>query len=151
MNKQKMMSKDMTARDCFGFSVSKGWMAISVLLVRNGNLIEKKAEMFPIQDEDQEEFYRYIAQLYDLKSNLLPKEVQITGGLGREIIDEYLQVEVVQPKRGQKKEMVELANKNAEIALKNKFEIIEKDEARTIGAIESLGVILNIETPIRIE
>src|SRR5699024_12176071 len=71
--------------------------------------------------------------------------------LDREIIDEYLPVEVVQPKRGQKKEMVELANKNAEIALKNKFEIIEKDDARTIGAIESLGVILNIETPIRIE
>ncbi|WP_017549057.1 excinuclease ABC subunit UvrC [Salinicoccus carnicancri] len=151
MNKQKMMSKDMTARDCFGFSVSKGWMAISVLLVRNGNLIEKKAEMFPVQDEIQEEFYRYIAQFYDLKSNLLPKEVHITEGLDREIIDEYLPVDVVQPKRGQKKEMVELANKNAEIALKNKFEIIEKDEARTIGAIESLGGILNIETPIRIE
>ena len=151
MNKQKMMSKDMTARDCFGFSVSKGWMAISVLLVRNGNLIEKKAEMFPIQDEVQEEFYRYIAQFYDLKSNLLPKEVHITEGLDRGIIDDYLPVDVVQPKRGQKKEMVELANKNAEIALKNKFEIIEKDEARTIGAIESLGGILNIETPIRIE
>lgn len=151
MNKQKMMTKDMTARDCFGFSVSKGWMAISVLLVRNGNLIEKKAEMFPIQDEVQEEFYRYIAQFYDLKSNLLPKEVHITKGLDREIIDDYLPVEVLQPKRGQKKEMVDLANKNAEIALKNKFEIIEKDEARTIGAIESLGDILNIETPIRIE
>ncbi|KKK35939.1 excinuclease ABC subunit C [Salinicoccus sediminis] len=151
MDKQKMMSKDMTARDCFGFSMSKGWMAISVLLVRNGNLIEKKAEMFPIQDDVQEEFYRYIAQFYDLKSNLLPKEVHITGGLDREIIDDYLPVDVVQPKRGQKKEMVELANKNAEIALKNKFEIIEKDEARTIGAIESLGGILNIETPIRIE
>ncbi len=151
MNKQKMMTKDMTSRDCFGFSVSKGWMAISVLLVRNGNLIEKKAEMFPIQDEVQEEFYRYIAQFYDLKSNLLPKEVHIAKGLDRGVINEYLPVDVVQPKRGQKKEMVELANKNAEIALKNKFEIIEKDEARTVGAIESLGDILNIETPIRIE
>lgn len=151
MNKQKMMTKDMTSRDCFGYSVSKGWMAISVLLVRNGNLIEKKAEMFPIQDDVQEEFYRYIAQFYDLKSNLLPKEVHITKGLDRVLIDEYLPVDVVQPQRGQKKEMVDLANKNAEIALENKFEIIEKDEARTIGAIESLGGILNIETPIRIE
>ncbi|WP_411841944.1 excinuclease ABC subunit UvrC [Salinicoccus sp. HZC-1] len=151
MDKQKMITKDMTSRDCFGFSVSKGWMAISVLLVRNGNLIEKKAEMFPIQDDVQEEFYRYIAQFYDLKSNLLPKEVHITKGLDRDIIDEYLPVNVVQPKRGQKKEMVDLANKNAEIALENKFEIIKKDEARTIRAIESLGDILNIETPIRIE
>lgn len=151
MNKQKMMTKDMTARDCFGYSVSKGWMAISVLLIRNGNLIEKKADMFPINDDVQEEFFRYIAQFYDLKSNLLPKEVHIAKGLDQKIIDEYLPVAVVQPKKGQKKEMVDLAIKNAEIALENKFEMIDKDEARTVKAIESLGEVLNIETPIRIE
>ncbi|MCG1009278.1 excinuclease ABC subunit UvrC [Salinicoccus sp. ID82-1] len=151
MNKQKMMTKDVTARDCFGFSVSKGWMAVSVLLIRNGNLIEKKADMFPINDDVQEEFFRYIAQFYDLKSNLLPKEVHIANGLNQEIIDEYLPVNVLQPKRGQKREMVDLATKNAEIALENKFEMIEKDEARTVGAIERLGEALNIETPVRIE
>lgn len=151
MNKQKMMTKDVTARDCFGFSVSKGWMAVSVLLIRNGNLIEKKADMFPINDDVQEEFFRYIAQFYDLKSNLLPKEVHIANGLDHEIIAQYLPVTVLQPKRGQKREMVDLATKNAEIAIENKFEMIEKDEARTIGAIESLGKALNIETPIRIE
>ncbi|GAB3060652.1 excinuclease ABC subunit UvrC [Salinicoccus sesuvii] len=151
MNKQKMMTKDVTARDCFGFSVSKGWMAVSVLLIRNGNLIEKKADMFPINDDVQEEFFRYIAQFYDLKSNLLPKEVHIANGLDQEIIDQYLPVTVLQPKRGQKREMVDLATKNAEIAIGNKFEMIEKDEARTIGAIERLGEALSIETPIRIE
>jgi len=107
--------------------------------------------MFPVQDEVQEEFYRYIAQFYDLESNLLPKEVHITKGLDRQVIDDYLPVDVIEPKRGQKKEMVDLANKNADIALKNKFEMIEKDEARTIQAIENLGDVLNIETPVRIE
>src|SRR5699024_10069964 len=146
-----MMSKDITARDCMGFSVYQGWMAITVLLVKNINLSVKRADVFRIEDTVKEEFDRCIGQFYEMKTNLLPKEVHIAGGMVREIIDEYLPVEVVEPKRGQKKEMGELAKKNAEIALKNKFEIIEKDEARTIGAIESLGVILNIETPIRSE
>lgn len=47
--------------------------------------------------------------------------------------------------------MVDLAVKNAQIALSNKFDIIERDESRTVKAIEELGDAMGIETPIRIE
>ncbi|SDL02401.1 excinuclease ABC subunit UvrC [Lacicoccus qingdaonensis] len=151
MMKQKMMTADMTSRDVFGYSVSKGWMSISVLLIRNGNLIEKKAELFPIQDDIEEEFYRYIVQFYDLKSSLLPKEVHIPKEFNKDIISEVIESKVFQPKRGAKKEMIELAVKNAKIAIDNKFDIIERDERRTVKAIEALGEALDIETPIRIE
>ncbi|HIV82661.1 MAG TPA: excinuclease ABC subunit UvrC [Candidatus Salinicoccus merdavium] len=151
MMKQKMMTADMTSRDVFGYSVSKGWMSISVLLIRNGNLIEKKAELFPIQDDIEEEFYRYIVQFYDLKSSLLPKEVHIPREFNKDIIGEVLESKLFQPQRGAKKEMVELAIKNAKIAIDNKFDIIERDERRTVKAIEALGEALDIETPIRIE
>lgn len=151
MMKQKMMTADMTSRDVFGYSVSKGWMSISVLLIRNGNLIEKKAELFPIQDDIEEEFYRYIVQFYDLKSSLLPKEVHIPNEFNKDIISEVVETKVLQPKRGAKKDMVELAIKNAKIAIDNKFDIIERDERRTVKAIEALGEALDIETPIRIE
>ena len=60
-------------------------------------------------------------------------------------------MKVLQPKRGQKKELVELANKNAKIALKEKFSLIERDEERTIKAVENLGEQLGIYTPHRIE
>lgn len=151
MMKQKMMSADMTSRDVFGYTVSKGWMSISVLLIRNGNLIEKKAELFPVQDDVEEEFYRYIVQFYDLKSNLLPKEVHLPKEFNKGIISGVIETKVLQPQRGAKKEMVELAVKNAKIAIDNKFDIIERDERRTIKAIEALGEALDIETPIRIE
>lgn len=151
MMKQKMMTADMTSRDVFGYSVSKGWMSISVLLIRNGNLIEKKADLFPIQDDIEEEFYRYIVQFYDLKSSLLPKEVHIPKEFNKDIITEVVESKVFQPQRGAKKEMVELAIKNAKIAIDNKFDIIERDERRTVKAIEALGEALDIETPIRIE
>ena len=151
MMKQKMMTADMTSRDVFGYSVSKGWMSVSVLLIRNGNLIEKKAELFPIQDDVEEEFYRYIVQFYDLKSSLLPKEVHIPKEFNKDIIAEVVESKVFQPQRGAKKEMVELAIKNAKIAIDNKFDIIDRDERRTVKAIEALGEALDIETPIRIE
>ena len=151
MMKQNMLTADMTARDCFGYAVDNGWMSVSVLFIRSGKLIEKKAEMFPMNDSAEEEFFRFIVQFYDLSSNLMPKEVHIPKEFNVELLDEALPSKVKAPSRGAKREMVELASKNASIAADNKFEMIARDEARTIKAIETLGDIMNIETPRRIE
>ena len=48
-------------------------------------------------------------------------------------------LEVEATKRGKKKDLVELANKNAKIALEEKFYLIERDEERTIKAVDRLG------------
>ena len=47
--------------------------------------------------------------------------------------------------------MIDLANHNAEVQLENKFELIARDESRTVKAIEELGERMGIQTPIRIE
>ena len=47
--------------------------------------------------------------------------------------------------------MIDLANHNAEVSLTNKFELIARDESRTVKAIEELGERMGIQTPIRIE
>ncbi len=67
------------------------------------------------------------------------------------IAEQVLNVKVLVPKRGSKKELVKLAEKNASIALKEKFALIERDEQRTIKAVENLGESLGIYTPHRIE
>lgn len=72
-------------------------------------------------------------------------------GTDTDILKELLEVEVHTPYRGKKKELVELASENAKIALKEKFSLIERDEERTILAVEKLGEELNIATPHRIE
>lgn len=151
MMKQNMLTSDMTSRDCFGYAIHKGWMAISVLLIRNGKLIEKKAEMFPINDDIEEEFNRFVLHFYDLNSNLIPKEVHIPREINKSILEEALPVKVHAPHRGSKKEMVDLAKKNAENAVESKFLLIARDEERTIKAVEAIGEALNIETPRRIE
>ncbi|QQD85278.1 excinuclease ABC subunit UvrC [Jeotgalicoccus sp. ATCC 8456] len=151
MLKQNVLTNDMTARDCFGYAVENGWMSVSVLFIRSGKLIEKKAEMFPLNDDIEEEFFRFIVHFYDVKSNLMPKEIHIPKNFNVELLNEALPVNVKAPQRGAKKEMVDLASKNANIAIGNKFEMIKRDEARTIHAIDTLGELMNIETPRRIE
>lgn len=151
MFKQKMMTSDMTTRDIFGFSVDKGWMCVQVFFIRQGNLIERKVQMIPLIDDAKSHFYNFIGQFYQLEENILPGEVHIPLGLDMDMVRSVVETKVIQPKKGRKKEMVDLAVKNAKIALTNKFDIIERDESRTIKAIEELGNVMGIETPIRIE
>lgn len=58
---------------------------------------------------------------------------------------------MTQPQRGEKKKLVDLAGKNAKISLNEKFELIQRKEERTIGAVDRLGQAMNIPKPIRIE
>lgn len=149
--KQKIMSSDNTIRDVFGYSVSKGWMCIQVFFIRQGNMIQRDATMIPLQQTEEEEFYTFIGQFYSLNQHILPKEVHVPKNLDKDIIHSVVDTKIVQPARGTKKEMVDLANHNAEVALENKFQLIAKDESRTVKAIEELGERMGIQTPIRIE
>lgn len=151
MEKQKMMNSDLVDRDVFGYAVDKGWMCVQVFFVRGGKLIERDVSYFPFYDEPEEEFLSFIGQFYEKAHNIKPKEIFVPDKVDTVILKELLQIPVLQPKRGQKKELVVLANKNAKIGLQEKFKLIERDEERTIKAIEKLGEKLNIETPYRIE
>lgn len=149
--KQKIMSTDNTIRDVFGYSVSKGWMCVQVFFIRQGNMIKRDATMIPIQQTEEEEFYTFIGQFYSLNQHILPKEVHVPKNLDKDIIKSVVDTKIVQPSRGSKKEMIDLANHNAEVQLENKFELIARDESRTVKAIEELGERMGIQTPIRIE
>ncbi|MTV20741.1 excinuclease ABC subunit UvrC [Staphylococcus delphini] len=149
--KQKIMSVDQTVRDVFGYHVDKGWMCVQVFFIRQGNLIEREATMFPLQQTPEEEFYTFIGQFYQLNQHFLPKEVHIPKQLDVEMVHSVVDTNIVTPQRGQKKQLVDMANKNARISLENKFEMIARDESRTVKAIEQLGDAMGIQTPIRIE
>ena len=144
------MSTDNTIRDVFGYNVSKGG-CVQVFFIRQGNMIKRDATMIPIQQSEEEEFYTFIGQFYSLNQHILPKEVHVPKNLDKEMIHSVVDTKIVQPSRGAKKEMVDLANHNAEVQLENKFELIARDESRTIKAIEELGERMGIQTPIRIE
>ncbi|KYD30831.1 hypothetical protein B4110_2784 [Parageobacillus toebii] len=151
MEKQKMTMNDFVDRDVFGYAYDKGWMCVQVFFIRQGKLIERDVSMFPMYQDPDEELLTFLGQFYTKANHFKPKEVILPADIDGELAEQLLEVKVVQPKKGKKKELVDLASKNAAIALKEKFYLIVRDEERTIKAVENLGKILGIPTPHRIE
>ncbi|MGG1216227.1 excinuclease ABC subunit UvrC [Priestia endophytica] len=151
MEKQKMMFNDFVNRDVFGYSYDKGWMCVQVFFIRQGKLIERDVSMFPFYGEPEEDFLTFLGQFYQQSNHVKPKEVLLPEHIDCEIVERLLEIKAHCPQKGKKKDLLNLANKNAKIALKEKFWLIERDEERTIKAIENLGERLNIATPNRIE
>ncbi|MFD2046258.1 excinuclease ABC subunit UvrC [Ornithinibacillus salinisoli] len=151
MEQQKMTLNDNVDRDVFGYSFDKGWMCIQVFFIRQGKLIERDVATFPFFDDPEDTFISYIGRFYLHQNHPKPKQIFVPIGIETELLKGLLDVDVHTPFRGRKKELVELAMENANVFLKEKFSIIERNEERTIVAVEKLGDALNIETPHRIE
>ena len=151
MEKQSMAMNDFTDRDIFGYAIDEGWMCVQVFFVRQGKLIERDVSIFPLYQEPEEELLTFIGQFYAKSDHLKPKEILLPAGMDSEIVQQLLDVYVYIPQRGKKKSLVDLAIKNASISLSEKFQLIERQEQRTIGACEELGNAMNIAMPLRIE
>ena len=149
--KQRVMAKDLQNRDVFGYYVDKGWMCVQVFFVRQGKLIERDVNLFPYYNDPDEDFLTYVGQFYQEKSHLVPNEVLIPQDIDEEAVKALADTKILKPQRGEKKQLVNLAIKNARVSLEQKFNLLEKSVEKTQGAIENLGHLLQIPTPVRIE
>ena len=149
--KQRVMAKDLQNRDVFGYYVDKGWMCVQVFFVRQGKLIERDVNLFPYYNDPDEDFLTYVGQFYQEKSHLVPNEILIPRDIDEEAVKALVDTKVLKPQRGEKKQLVNLAIKNARVSLEQKFNLLEKSVEKTQGAIENLGRLLQIPTPVRIE
>ena len=149
--KQRVMAKDLQNRDVFGYYVDKGWMCVQVFFVRQGKLIERDVNLFPYYNDPDEDFLTYVGQFYQEKSHLVPNEMLIPQDIDEEAVKALVDTKILKPQRGEKKQLVNLAIKNARVSLEQKFNLLEKSVEKTQGAIENLGQLLQIPTPVRIE
>ena len=149
--KQRVMAKDLQNRDVFGYYVDKGWMCVQVFFVRQGKLIERDVNLFPYYNDPDEDFLTYVGQFYQEKSHLIPNEILIPQDIDEEAVKALVDTKVLKPQRGEKKQLVNLAIKNARVSLEQKFNLLKKSMEKTQGAIENLGKLLQIPTPVRIE
>lgn len=151
MEKQTIVFTDQMDRDVFGYVADKGWMCVQVFFVRQGKLIEREVSVFPHYHQEEEDFLSFVAQFYH-ENALLPKEILLPLGTDYEIIRPLVPgVHIVTPRRGLKKSLVEMATKNARLALQEQFALMEKDEEKTIQGVQGLGEALGMKMPLRIE
>ncbi len=150
--KQKVELPDNINRDIFGYYVDKGYISFQVFFVRGGKLVEREVNIHPLYNDIKEELQEFISRFY-IKDNIKPKEIFIPQILEDDIdmLKSVLDIGVIVPKRGEKKKLVDMACNNAKISLEKKFELIERDEERTVGANKELEHLLNIKNLERIE
>ena len=149
--KQRVMNHDLQDRDVFGYAVDKGWMCVQVFFVRQGKLIQRDVNMFPYYNDADEDFLTYVGQFYKENDHLVPKEIFIPADIDLASVKALTKTKVIQPSRGEKKQLVNLATKNARVSLQQKFDLAEKSVEKTRGAITNLGQLMQIPTPHRIE
>lgn len=151
VEKQTIISRDRTPRDIFNYHEDRGWISIQVFFIRQATLIKRDAKMFPLYGPASEELSRFILQYYENPDNMKPKEILVPPGLEIKDLAEILQVPVRVPQRGEKKRLLDLAYKNSQIALNEKFRLEEMDEVKTVGASEELAAAMGLEKIERIE
>ena len=127
--RQKMASAGSDDIDIFGFHQDGGMVAVSAFHMRGGRVVNKK-EMFW---EDQERFngpafFGALLKQYYLDAPFIPVEIHVPETFeDQALLSERLsalkgrKVEVRTPRRGGKREMMELVSRNAKLVFDQRF------------------------------
>jgi len=158
--KQKMISSAMEDEDVIAFAQSEDKTCIQVFFIRGGKLIGR--EHFMISDtrnsETKEVLTGFVKQFYS-GTVFIPKDILLQEEIDEiKIIETWLtqrrgsRVYIKIPKKGEKKDLVDLAAQNALITLQHFSDKILKEEKMSKSAVEELKELLSLEhVPKRIE
>ncbi len=123
ITKQKVIYADDRSEDVINFAKDHTHIAIVVLIIRNGKLINK--EEFVLK-ADEDTFERFLEQYYSdvvslPKEIIIPCDIENADNIEKMIEKLYgFKVKVTVPKQGEKKQLLDMAKKNAEISLANR-------------------------------
>ena len=150
LEKQKVELDDNLDRDIIGYDSKNGYLSMQIIFVRGGKLLDQKQDLFPMIDTLEEEVMTYLSKFYD-KHPVRPNEVIVPSIVHTEVLGEAFSLKVITPVKGKKKKLLELANENAKNYLNEQLTLVERDDAKTMGAIHELEQLLQIDTISRIE
>lgn len=147
--KQNVQFGDYKDRDILGYFIDKGYISIQLFFMREGKLLYHDFNLEPVGEDFEEDLIRFLVTYYQTHPE--PYELLIPQDVDLKLLSEILSCHVLQPQRGDKKSLVEMASKNAKEALEKKFLLKEKTDEKTILPIIELGQKLGIDTPHTIE
>jgi excinuclease ABC subunit C len=147
LERQKVATTDFVDQDVLGLHREADRLLVYVLYVRQGRLSGGQAFPFSGQEFPEEELLSSFANLYYGEDAFLPEEVLLPLEVdGLEALEDALserrgaRVRVLVPKRGEKLELVRLAQKNAEQA----FQERKRSRDETQGILGRLKERLNL-------
>lgn len=144
VEKQKIISHDHTPRDLFNYYVDKGWISIQVFFIRQARLMKREKRIFPCINTPEEELASFILQFYNRKNNVLPREILVPQAVDRSTLAQILHVPLRTPQRGQKRDLLQMAQENAKLVLLEKFRLMELDNRQTVEAQKQIFYALDL-------
>lgn len=151
VEKQKIISNDNTPRDIIGYYMDKGWLSLQIFSIRQARLMKREKRLFPCVDTPEAEMTSFILQLYQQRNRIKPKELLVPASLDAAMLSDLLGIPVRTPVRGQKRSLLEMAQKNSRLVLEEKFRLLELDNRKTVGAMDELMDVLQLPHGHRIE
>lgn len=146
---QKVDALDGIDRDVFGMYEEDGSFCIQIFFVRQGKLIERKTEIFDIYTNGEDVFLNFLLQFYD--TNLKPKEILIPMISETASLSSALKTKIIIPQKGDKKKLLEMANRNAKHILKQQLFLQIKREEKESELVGKLEELLDVERARKIE
>ena len=151
VEKQKIISNDNTPRDVIGYYMDKGWLSLQIFSIRQARLMKREKRLFPCVDTPEAEMTSFILQLYQQRNRIKPKELLVPASLDAAMLSDLLGIPARTPVRGQKRSLLEMAQKNSRLVLEEKFRLLELDNRKTVGAMDELMDVLQLPHGHRIE
>ncbi|MCB0035221.1 MAG: excinuclease ABC subunit UvrC, partial [Anaerolineales bacterium] len=160
VSKQKVISTANTDQDVVAFAREQGDACVQVFFIRYGKLIGR--EYFLLEgtegESDEEVMHDFLTQFYDEAAHV-PKEVLLQHDIAEaQVIEEWLRnkrsqkVSIQVPRRGKKKDLVEMATRNAGDTLATLRQQWANDRSRHVTAMNELQEALELpKPPARIE
>ena len=158
--RQKITSADAEDRDIIAMTKEDNDAVIQVFFVREGKLIGREHHFIRVAIDDSrgEILESFIKQFY-ANTPMLPHELMLQYDIpDRELVQEWLSekrrkssVQIIVPKIGKKEKMIELAYKNACIVMEQDRERIKRDQAKSLGAVKEIEVLLGLSGIHRME
>ncbi|PWT83843.1 MAG: excinuclease ABC subunit C [Blastocatellia bacterium] len=154
---QKMATTELGHRDVFGLKRGPAGVAIQVFQVRSGRVVERVdlgSEDAVVGSSDGEVLEAALQQFYELRA--APADIHVPAEPDeREALESWLseragrRVRIVVPQRGEKRGLVDLANRNAALVYQSRF---NQATAAQYDALETLQTVLGLPAlPRRIE
>lgn len=148
--KQKVDLDSKTNTDIVGYYAKDNYISIQILFVRGGKLLDRNRVIFPMITTEEEELSNYLLDFYS-KNVSMPKEILVPSNVDIYSFSEIFNIKFINPIRGEKKKILNLAYDNARIYYEEQMTYIKKDEDKIDTALNELKEKLNIDKVDRIE
>jgi excinuclease ABC subunit C len=145
---QKMMQMPDQDIDIFGYYREGAQLALQLFTMREGKIIGRREfywEDLPEDGFDPGEFLGAVLEQYYTIGNYVPLEIHVpVDWENRPLLEEVLsekrgrRVHILDPQRGQKREMIDLVEKNAKLGFEQRFRVIKPDWTKVLAELQEI-------------